>query len=115
MGVSLSTVSFFFLMMRRPPRSTLFPYTTLFRSSVSTCASVSASRSAGPASVSKSAWTWGSAGKAEEHTSALQSAWDIVWRLSLGKKKGAAAARVAAADGRGAEGLHRGGVGAFVG
>src|SRR5258707_15892500 len=31
-GVSTSTVFFFFLMIRRPPRSTLFPYTTLFRS-----------------------------------------------------------------------------------
>src|SRR3712207_8694332 len=32
----MSSLSFFFLMIRRPPRSTLFPYTTLFRSSVMT-------------------------------------------------------------------------------
>src|SRR2546422_4531481 len=34
MAVALSSVLFFFLMIRRPPRSTLFPYTTLFRSAI---------------------------------------------------------------------------------
>src|SRR6266487_5285315 len=36
-SVSYSTLLFFFLMIRRPPRSTLFPYTTLFRSPTSPC------------------------------------------------------------------------------
>src|SRR5579863_5323363 len=40
------TVFFFFLMIRRPPRSTLFPYTTLFRSPCTPCATVAATRSA---------------------------------------------------------------------
>src|SRR5579864_9576500 len=48
---SRSTRSFFFLMIRRPPRSTLFPYTTLFRSIAAT-ASVQSSRRSAPASAS---------------------------------------------------------------
>src|SRR5690349_24769783 len=74
-------VSFFFLMIRRPPRSTLFPYTTLFRSpslwaltsrcsawSIHCCCARCHSRS-------------------EEHTSELQSRRDLVCRLLLEKKK----------------------------
>src|SRR5947209_19446470 len=74
--------SFFFLMIRRPPRSTLFPYTTLFRSS----------------------WTPSKPGRrfescrardpqdhgtrrSEEHTSELQSRQYLVCRLLLEKKK----------------------------
>src|SRR5260221_14686944 len=71
---------FFFLMIRRPPRSTLFPYTTLFRSD----------------------WLWpclflqglgyglleaGLEKRSEEHTSELQSHSDLVCRLLLEKKK----------------------------
>src|ERR1035441_10803086 len=69
---------FFFLMIRRPPRSTLFPYTTLFRSAhhqrhlarhrlgrVRPCA----------------------ARRSEEHTSELQSLRQLVCRLLLEKKK----------------------------
>src|SRR2546427_531020 len=52
---------FFFLMIRRPPRSTLFPYTTLFRS------------------------RWSP--RSEEHTSELQSQSNLVCRLLLEKKK----------------------------
>src|SRR2546430_11378763 len=51
-----SQLFFFFLMIRRPPRSTLFPYTTLFRSTLSasvTCASRSLSTTS---SISKKAW-----------------------------------------------------------
>src|ERR1035441_10952187 len=72
------TFSFcFFLMIRRPPRSTLFPYTTLFRSG----------------------WCWTSSAKdnprftlivrsrSEEHTSELQSLRHLVCRLLLEKKK----------------------------
>src|SRR2546421_7291994 len=63
---------FFFLMIRRPPRSTLFPYTTLFRSKstrlivtgVQTCAL-----------------------RSEEHTSELQSRSDLVCRLLLAKEE----------------------------
>src|SRR6266540_5938330 len=74
---------FFFLMIRRPPRSTLFPYTTLFRSP---------GRS-GPASTPPWPATRtgrGAAvppGRSEEHTSELQSHHDLVCRLLLEKKK----------------------------
>src|SRR5262245_63341524 len=83
---------FFFLMIRRPPRSTLFPYTTLFRS---------AGRQRG-----QLRWRSGTAGgdgqvleqvrhvevvlvhaRSEEHTSELQSLRHLVCRLLLEKKK----------------------------
>src|SRR5206468_11117284 len=89
---------FFFLLIRRPPRSTLFPYTTLFRSS-SSSATVTAPapwRSAFSRSTS-SAWptapadatpaTGRGADRSEEHTSELQSRSDLVCRLLLEKKK----------------------------
>src|SRR5687768_18318314 len=71
-------------MIRRPPRSTLFPYTTLFRSSSLTRMSV--------ASISASASGFDSGGAAvklrsEEHTSELQSRLHLVCRLLLEKKK----------------------------
>src|SRR2546423_15671576 len=74
---------FFFLMIRRPPRSTLFPYTTLFRShdhSGCKCLLVAA-RSALVVidAVEKS--------RSEEHTSELQSLAYLVCRLLLEKKK----------------------------
>src|SRR5574340_1485027 len=70
---------FFFLMIRRPPRSTLFPYTTLFRSRPPACPLITAvaTRSASASSGSRS----------EEHTSELQSPKDLVCRLLLEKKK----------------------------
>src|SRR3712207_8142371 len=93
-------------MIRRPPRSTLFPYTTLFRSSITACASPGSStrpaRRAGcsiaarnSAAVIGPARTWDSAIKAanagysrsEEHTSELQSRQYLVCRLLLEKKK----------------------------
>src|SRR5438034_2165339 len=63
-------------MIRRPPRSTLFPYTTLFRSFR-------------PSPCSSSPWCswWPSAARSEEHTSELQSHSDLVCRLLLEKKK----------------------------
>src|SRR5438874_8602489 len=71
------TASFFFLMIRRPPSSTLFPYTTLFRSAA--CAS--------RPRCSPSCATWcSSASRSEEHTSELQSRRDLVCRLLLEKK-----------------------------
>src|SRR5437667_1469841 len=80
---SLPLLVFCFLRILRPPRSTLFPYTTLFRS----CPhrrkhkrkrdrwSPPAAASAGPAA------------RSEEHTSELQSHHDLVCRLLLEKKK----------------------------
>src|SRR5215510_15755816 len=67
----------FFLMIRRPPRSTLFPYTTLFRSS--TCHSAR-----GTATASR---TRPPHRRSEEHTSELQSRGHLVCRLLLEKKK----------------------------
>src|SRR5436309_4422324 len=83
---------FFFLMIRRPPRSTLFPYTTLFRSwsrvkfitftiaTIFHCSMFSSDsknhrRCAGPRE------------RSEEHTSELQSRENLVCRLLLEKKK----------------------------
>src|SRR5216684_6351591 len=76
--VCLLLCFFFFLMIRRPPRSTLFPYTTLFRSlqrahplgpTVMLCAPMYALE------------------RSEEHTSELQSRLHLVCRLLLEKKK----------------------------
>src|SRR3989442_12252457 len=78
---------FFFLMIRRPPRSTLFPYTTLFRSRCSTALSGSTSRLPGRG---RGAWMPSGGGKplrSEEHTSELQSRPHLVCRLLLEKKK----------------------------
>src|SRR2546430_11260020 len=73
---------FFFLMIRQPPRSTLFPYTTLFRSI-----------SCGPSPVGMRAMVFEVAGsmmesmlRSEEHTSELQSQSNLVCRLLLEKK-----------------------------
>src|SRR5580765_8606383 len=69
---------FFFLMIRRPPRSTLFPYTTLFRSGCSkTPADHDQLRVVGVHDAARS----------EEHTSELQSPVHLVCRLLLEKKK----------------------------
>src|SRR2546429_7361541 len=90
-------VSFFFLMIRRPPRSTLFPYTTLFRSSpprthtrdpadrdAPRCPHGSATRRRRSSScecLPRSARR-----RSEEHTSELQSRLHLVCRLLLEKK-----------------------------
>src|SRR5256885_5054685 len=72
-------------MIRRPPRSTLFPYTTLFRS-----------RRDGRSSFWRMFWTWrfavnslivSASARSEEHTSELQSPCNLVCRLLLEKKK----------------------------
>src|SRR2546421_8157405 len=72
-------------MIRRPPRSTLFPYTTLFRSlrRTSYCAGVSCSRHSASDLVTFRSLT----ARSEEHTSELQSRSDLVCRLLLEKKK----------------------------
>src|SRR3989449_8259644 len=80
-------------MIRRPPRSTLFPYTTLFRSPA--CASRSRrpqdknARAAGitPFTSGKTSNIARSANRSEEHTSELQSRLHLVCRLLLEKKK----------------------------
>src|SRR5438034_4812149 len=78
---------FLFLMIRRPPRSTLFPYTTLFRSRRSRAAF--AHRPPGAAlSLRRRALLDEAIGpRSEEHTSELQSHSDLVCRLLLEKKK----------------------------
>src|SRR5690349_23102263 len=83
---------FFLLMIRRPPRSTLFPYTTLFRSKVARpVASVALPRErAGMATVAPGRAVRVRASRtsrSEEHTSELQSRRDLVCRLLLEKKK----------------------------
>ena len=101
-------------MIRRPPRSTLFPYTTLFRSPVVGCAAVEAAGEDGTGFDEREAAFWRAAGRArvaerrsdaraknvilfvgdgmgisrsEEHTSELQSPDHLVCRLLLEKKK----------------------------
>src|SRR5260221_7218316 len=70
---------FFFLMIRRPPRSTLFPYTTLFRSQPWMTQTAPVQGWCTQPDSSK--------GRSEEHTSELQSHSDLVCRLLLEKKK----------------------------
>src|SRR3712207_8655326 len=95
---------FFFLMIRRPPRSTLFPYTTLFRSTRGTSRSPSRRRARPlrPLPSARSARPWRRRRRrglcpprtshrrrrrSEEHTSELQSRQYLVCRLLLEKKK----------------------------
>src|SRR5260370_33323159 len=74
----LQLSTFFFLMIRRPPRSTLFPYTTLFRSQAED-------------GIRSRCNLWSGAQmevrRSEEHTSELQSHLNLVCRLLLEKKK----------------------------
>src|SRR2546430_10394815 len=72
-------------MIRRPPRSTLFPYTTLFRSATRTPRLVRFARPSGHGSASRSRSS--SRTRSEEHTSELQSQSNLVCRLLLEKKK----------------------------
>src|SRR5256885_16971707 len=77
---------FFFLMIRRPPRSTLFPYTTLFRSIVNQ--TPNAVQSSGKSTVRLTAeMSCACRSRSEEHTSELQSPCNLVCRLLLEKKK----------------------------
>src|SRR2546430_9761529 len=85
---------FFFLMIRRPPRSTLFPYTTLFRSELAAYAlqPVEFFTTAGADGTPLEAMMIKPAGfdpskRSEEHTSELQSQSNLVCRLLLEKKK----------------------------
>src|SRR5437868_7937934 len=75
--------SFFFLIIRQPPRSTLFPYTTLFRS-IAMMVKGFLVRLEGLDMMSP---RWVFCVRSEEHTSELQSRFDLVCRLLLEKKK----------------------------
>src|SRR5258708_36704714 len=88
-------LSFFFLMIRRPPRSTLFPYTTLFRSIKSVAAPDSSTVVFTLTHADSTALFRIGNGifivpqhRSEEHTSELQSPDHLVCRLLLEKKKG---------------------------
>src|SRR3712207_7014499 len=99
--MSFSELLFFFLMIRRPPRSTLFPYTTLFRSKegsrsvLCSCAirttvtppSRVTSASAETTCMASQAKRRNAGSRSEEHTSELQSRQYLVCRLLLEKKK----------------------------
>src|SRR2546427_1582037 len=86
-------------MIRRPPRSTLFPYTTLFRSPLEEalffgfrtagrpCAGPFPSGAAGPPAPAPAACAPRAHARSEEHTSELQSQSNLVCRLLLEKKK----------------------------
>src|SRR3712207_9423009 len=81
-------ICFFFLMIRRPPRSTLFPYTTLFRSATLNGISIGLTcRFTGM--IGKTAFNLilQRRFRSEEHTSELQSRQYLVCRLLLEKKK----------------------------
>src|SRR5256885_10863968 len=93
--LSPDALRFFFLMIRRPPRSTLFPYTTLFRSEARRRTGVArrypsgnrlgaSARSRSCTRRTKVHWP---AIRSEEHTSELQSPCNLVCRLLLEKKK----------------------------
>src|SRR5687768_18374040 len=97
---SFSVSHFFFLMIRRPPRSTLFPYTTLFRSydglrrRDETLAPGERAELEGRRVLDEEAQDHrdqghgdAAAGRSEEHTSELQSRLHLVCRLLLEKKK----------------------------
>src|SRR3712207_8236331 len=103
-------VCFFFLMIRRPPRSTLFPYTTLFRSRGLPLRSTSVGSIHCTASTMRQGndrgcrcapWrierilTIGGFSRSEEHTSELQSRQYLVCRLLLEKKKQNIVTRIA--------------------
>src|SRR5215210_8285672 len=76
----LDVLCFFFLMIRRPPRSTLFPYTTLFRSGAQL---IAAHENRCPGATSRAV----EHARSEEHTSELQSPMYLVCRLLLEKTK----------------------------
>src|SRR5687768_18269873 len=84
---------FFFLLIRRPPNSTLFPYTTLFRSSLHPPRGRARARADHRGTASsrtrrgRPRRAWRTRARSEEHTSELQSRLHLVCRLLLEKKK----------------------------
>src|SRR5256885_11930508 len=91
-------------MIRRPPRSTLFPYTTLFRSVAPRALGRRVFRNFDLAEIAEYIdWgpffqTWDLAGRSEEHTSELQSPCNLVCRLLLEKKNTTTSRTVACVD-----------------
>src|SRR2546430_7722093 len=81
-----SMIFFFFLMIRRPPRSTLFPYTTLFRS-LDNRTDYPDARAEYDHAAALFRQVDGELSRSEEHTSELQSQSNLVCRLLLEKKK----------------------------
>src|SRR2546429_7284919 len=81
------TIFFFFLMIRRPPRSTLFPYTTLFRSKYGLNAQRCEITAGHGLRAGKLPFSVHNKIRSEEHTSELQSRLHLVCRLLLEKKK----------------------------
>src|SRR5437667_9023653 len=105
MCVPASLLYVFCSMIRRPPRSTLFPYTTLFRSvrgysARARCAPAptpsppQSTRRRGPSLRLRRRW------RSEEHTSELQSHHDLVCRLLLEKKKNSQLLRLSSSEAR---------------
>src|SRR5688572_33492389 len=84
--IYLSNIIFFFLMIRRPPRSTLFPYTTLFRSKANWLGSVVCADRVNVICCCHCLAIL-NIRRSEEHTSELQSQSNLVCRLLLEKKK----------------------------
>src|SRR5256885_13150054 len=74
-------------MIRPPPRSTLFPYTTLFRSHRSFAGNAPPGQRAAFGPTGTHGCAEAGAGRSEEHTSELQSPCNVVCRLLLEKKK----------------------------
>src|SRR5256885_4939626 len=74
-------------MIRRPPRSTLFPYTTLFRSPRGCGSSSDDGETPGESAGCEQDRRWSRTARSEEHTSELQSPCNLVCRLLLEKKK----------------------------
>src|SRR5437868_12879627 len=91
--ILLRVLTFFFLLLPPPPRSTLFPYTTLFRSRKNGIPHIECGgRGDRIAYIVRyynitGACTGGHPHRSEEHTSELQSRFDLVCRLLLEKKK----------------------------
>src|SRR6266446_7723084 len=85
MTIKIRLIIVFFLMIRRPPRSTLFPYTTLFRSLLPSPPREMPLR--GPAQRRFGPDEGAREQRSEEHTSELQSPCKLVCRLLLEKKK----------------------------
>src|SRR5258707_7509827 len=83
----MTYIYFFFLMIRRPPRSTLFPYTTLFRSQHTSDDIFSDEETLARVKMTQREKDWPTVHRSEEHTSELQSRQYLVCRLLLEKKQ----------------------------
>src|SRR5256885_7966956 len=87
MALPILSIFFFFLMIRRPPRSTLFPYTTLFRSPLQQASGRGSELGQAYNLPRMQSHAQPAEPRSEEHTSELQSPCNLVCRLLLEKKK----------------------------